>query len=51
MEEGVNKSKNPLSDRVMGSDNGAAGFIGFLDFREKTEGGGARIGEIEEGDV
>ena len=31
MEVGVNKSRNPLSDRVMGSDNGVARV---MDFRE-----------------
>ena len=41
---GVNKRRKPLSDRVMGSNNGAARVIGFVDFREKIEGGGARIG-------
>ena len=39
LEVGVYKSKNLLSDRVMGSDNGAAGVIGFVDFREETMGG------------
>ena len=37
MEVGVNKSRNPLSDRVMGSNNGVARVIGFVDFREEIE--------------
>ena len=41
---GVNKSRNLLSERVMGSDNGAARVIGFMDFREEVEGGDARLG-------
>ena len=48
---GVNKSRNPLTDRVMGRNNGAARVIGFLDFRVEIEGGGAGIGDMKEGDV
>ena len=51
LEEGVNKSRNPLSDRVMGTDNGAAGVIRFVDFREKIDGGVAGIGDMEKGDI
>ena len=51
MEVEVEKSRKPLSDRVMGSSNGAARVIGFIDFREEVEGGGAGIGDIEERDV
>ena len=51
MEVGVNKSRNPLSNRVMGRDNGAARVIGFLDFRDEVDGGGVGIGDMEEGDV
>ena len=40
----VNKSRNLLSDRVKGSINGAARVIGFVDFREKIEGGVQRLG-------
>ena len=47
----VNKSRNPLSDRVKGSNNGATRVIGFVDFREEIEGGGARIGDMKERDI
>ena len=36
LEEGVNKSRNPLSDRVMANNNGAVRVIGFMDFREEV---------------
>jgi len=47
----VNKSRNSLSDRMKGSNNGAARVIGFVDFREEIEGGGARIRDMKERDV
>ena len=46
MEVEVNKSRNQLSDRVKGSNNGAARVIGLVDFREEIEGGGAGIGDM-----
>ena len=56
MEEGINKSRNPLSDRMMGSDNGAGRVIGFVDFMEGIErvlglgyGGGKCIGKRDHG--
>ena len=51
LEVEVNKSRNPLSDRVEGSNNGADRVIEFVDFREKIEGGGAGIGDMKERDV
>ena len=51
MEVEVNKSRNSLSDRMKGSNNGAARVIGFVDFREEIEGGGARIRDMKERDV
>ena len=47
----VNKSRNSLSDRMKGSNNGAARVIGFVDFSEEIEGGGAGIGDMKERDV
>ena len=47
----VNKSRNSLSDRMKGSNNGAARVIGFVDFRKEIEGGGARIRDMKERDV
>ena len=49
MEVRVNKNRNPLSDRVMGSNNGTVRVIGFVDLREKIE--GARIWDMKERDV
>ena len=40
-----------LSDRMKGSNNRAARVIGFVDFKEEIEGGGARIGDMKERDV
>ena len=37
MEVKVNKSRNPFSDRVMGSNNGADRVFRFIDFREEIE--------------
>jgi hypothetical protein len=34
LQEGVKKSRNLFSVRVIGSDNGAARVIGIVDFRE-----------------
>ena len=50
MELGVDKSGNPLSDRVMKRDNGAVRVIGFMDFREEVE-RGMRMRDMEEEDV
>ena len=50
MEVEVNKSRNSLSDRMKGSNNGAAKVIGFVDFREEIEGGGARIRDMKDKD-
>jgi hypothetical protein len=50
LEVEVKKSRNSLSDRMEGSNNGAARVIGFVDFREEIEGGGARIGDMKERD-
>ena len=36
---------------MKGSNNGAARVIGFVDFREEIEGGGARIRDMKERDV
>ena len=47
----VNKSRNLLSDRVMGSNIGVARVIGIVDFREEIEGGGAGIGDMKGRDV
>ena len=51
MELEVNKSRNMLSDRMEGSNNGTARVIGFVDFREEIEGGGARIRDMKKRDV
>ena len=51
MDLGVNKSRKPLSNRVMVSNNGAARVIRFVDFREEIEGGHTGIGNMKEGDV
>ena len=51
MEVEVNKSRNPLTDRVIGSNNGAARVIEFVDFREEIEGGGVGIGDMKQRDV
>ena len=51
MEVGVKKSRNLLSDRVMGSNNGEASIIRFVDFREEIEGGDAGIGDMKERNV
>ena len=48
MEVEVNKSINSLSERMKGNNNGAARVIGFVDFREEIEGGGARIRDMKE---
>ena len=48
MELEVNKSRNSLSDRMKGSNNEMARVIGFVDFREEIEGGGARIRDMKE---
>ena len=37
-----------LSDRMKGSNNRAARVIGFMDFREEIEGGGAMISDMKE---
>ena len=47
----VNKSRNSFSDRMKGSNNGAARVIGFVDFREEIEAGGAKIEDMKERDV
>ena len=44
LEVGVNKSRNPLSDRVMGRNNGVARVIGFVEI----EGGGAGNGDMKD---
>ena len=51
MEVEVNKSRNSLSDRMKGSNNGVARVIGFVDFREEIEGGGARVRDMKEKDI
>ena len=48
---GVNKSRNPLSYRVMRSNNEATKVIRFMDFGEEIEDGGARFGDMKEGDI
>ena len=48
---GVEKCRDMLVDVVMGRNNGAARVIGFVDFREEIEGGGARIRDMKERDV
>ena len=37
MEVGVDKSRNPLSGRLMGSNNGAARVIRVMNFRGEVE--------------
>ena len=44
MEVVADKSRNTLSERVMGSDNGEVRIAGFMDFGEEVESGGAGIG-------
>ena len=44
LEVGVNKSRNLLSDRLMGSNTGVARVIEFVDFREDIEGGARGLG-------
>ena len=44
MEVEVNKSRNSLSDKMKGSNNGAARVIRFVDFREEIEGGVRGLG-------
>jgi hypothetical protein len=51
LEVGVDKSRNLLSDRVMGRDNGAVRVIGFMEFREEVEGRDSGIGNMEKGDI
>ena len=48
---GVDNSRNPLIDRVMGSKNEAARVIGFMDFRKEVEDGGVGFGDVNEGYV
>ena len=48
---GVNKCRDMLGDRVMGTDNAAAGIVGFMDFGEDVKIGGAGIGNVQEGDA
>ena len=51
MEVGVNTSRNILSNRVIGNDNGAARVVGFMGFRVEVESGSVGIGGKEKGDV
>ena len=51
MEVEVDKSRNSLSDRMKGINNGAARIIELVDFREEIVGGGARIRDMKERDV
>ena len=39
LEVGVDKSRDLFSDRMMGSNNGAARVIGFMDVRDRVESG------------
>ena len=45
----VNKSRNLLSDRVKGSNNGTARIVEFVDLGKEVEGWGAGFGIEEKG--